>query len=224
MRALLLALSALLAVAPPVAAADRLDALARELREGPLAIDSELSWFLDRAEERRLVRVLRASAVDVHVALVPQFEEDESGGDGDRIAAALHRRLQRPGLYLIVDQHGYFDVRAYDVPRRVSIDYDLQIPPAGRDATPADVIRRVDGVVDEVAAAPPGRTSDELPLSELRPYDRRYGDDRAATGDAALGAAIVGGMLGLFAGGVARRLTRGQGGPWAPGRRRGSAG
>ena len=75
MRALLLAAGlALLVHAPPAAAAGRLDVLAQQLRERPLAVDSELSWFFDRAEEARLVRVLRRSPVDFHVALVPHFE------------------------------------------------------------------------------------------------------------------------------------------------------
>ena len=128
MRALLLAGAVALALvlAPPAAGAGRLDVLAQQLRERPLAVDPELAWFFDAADERRLVRTLRRSPVDVHVALVPQFEDDKSGGDGDRIIASLHRRLRRPGVYVVIDQHGYFDVGSYAVPRRVSFPFDLQ--------------------------------------------------------------------------------------------------
>lgn len=53
------------------------------------------------------MRTLRASPVDFHVALVPTFEADESGGDAHRVVVALHRRLRRPGVYLVIDQYGY---------------------------------------------------------------------------------------------------------------------
>lgn len=209
MRALLVAALALLVCAAPAAGAGRLDVLAGELRERPLAIDSELAWFFDAAEQRRLVRTLRRSPVDVRVALLPRFEEDESGGDSDRALVSLHRRLRRPGVYVVVDQHGYFTVGSYAVPREISVPFDLRVPSAGEGATPGGVLARLQRLVSDVAAAPPGETTDAPFLPPLEPYAnwrlRRYGD---TTGEVALDAAIAGGVLGLFAGGLARLRAR----------------
>lgn len=225
MRALLLAAGvALLVCAPPAAASGRLDALARQLRERPLAIDSELSWFFGAAAERRLVRTLRGSPIDLHVALLPQLEDDESGGDGDRIVVSLHRRLRRPGVYVVIDQDGYFDVGSYAVPREVFVPFDLRVPPTSEGRAPAGVVQRLQRLVADLAAAPRGQTTDdpEPHLRPLEPYEnwrlRRHGD---STGEVALDAAIAGGILGLFAGGLAslraRRVTRRE--PRAPRRR-----
>jgi hypothetical protein len=215
MRALLVAagLALLLGFAPPAAAAaaGRLDVLAQTLREQPLAIDSELAWFFDAAQERRLVRTLRRSPVAFHVAVLPQIEDDESGGDGARIVIGLHRRLRRPGVYLVVDEQGYFDIGSYAVPREVSFPFDLRVPPTGRGLGTGGVVERVQQLVAAVAAAPPGHTTDEPSPLPLKPYENfrlhRYGQ---STGDAALGAAVTGGILGLFAGGVARLRARRQ--------------
>jgi hypothetical protein len=211
MRALLLAgaMALLLVLAPPAAGAGRLDGLAQHLRERPLAIDSELAWFFDAADERRLVRTLRRSPVDVHVALVPQFEDDESGGDGYRIIASLHRRLRHPGVYVVIDQHGYFDVGSYAVPRQVSFPFDLKVPATGDGLKAGAVVARMQRLVADLAAAPRAQATDEPDPRPLQPYEnwrlRRYGE---TTGEVALDAAVAGGILGLFAGGVARLVAR----------------
>jgi len=215
LRALLIAAGiALLAGghAAPAAGAGRLDVLAQELREQPLAIDSELSWFFDAAQRRRLVRTLRGSPVDVHVALLPLVQDDESGGDGDRVVVALHRRLRRPGVYLVIDEQGYFDVGSYAVPReQVSVPFDLRVPRDSGRLRPDGVVARVQRLVADVAQAPPGETTDdpEPYLRPLEPYEnrrlRRYGE---STGDVARDAAVAGGVLGLFAGGMASLWAR----------------
>lgn len=186
MRALLLAAVVLLAAVPAAGAASRLDALADQLGERPLAVDPELSWFLSRAEEARLVRALEQSPVAFHVALLPQFEDDESGGDGARIAVALHQRLRRPGLYLVIDQHGYLQARAYAVPRRITATYDLERPPVRLELGAGEVIGRVERLVTKVAEAPPGTTTDELPLPRLRGYQEPYETSDTTTAKAAL--------------------------------------
>ncbi len=198
MRILLLLVAGLLALigpASPAAAADRLDVLAAQLRERPLAIDTELSWFFGDAQKARLVRTLRASPVDFHVALVPTFEADESGGDAHRVVVALHRRLRRPGVYLVIDQYGYLSSRAYGVPRRVTLAYGLDGPPTDRRLRAAEVIGRVERLVAGVVAAPAGRTTEEDLLRPLRPYGQRFrSGDEETTADVALGAAVVGGL------------------------------
>lgn len=207
--ALVAALLATLLIVPAARAADRLDVLADTLRERPLAIDSELSWLLDRGERARLERALRDSALTVRVAVVAQFEDDESGGDGARIAVALQQRLKRPGLYVVVDQHGYIDARAYAVPRRISFGYGIEQPPVSRKSTAGELIGRLERLVEGIEASPPGNTTDDLPLRELRPFGAPFGDGAgASTGDAALGSAIIGGMFGLLAGGIARFAAR----------------
>jgi hypothetical protein len=213
-----IALLAGAAAAAPTAAAGRLDVLAQELRERPLAIDSELSWYLSPAQRHRLERTLRRSPVDIRVALVPQIEDDESGGDGGRIAVWLHRRLARPGVYVVVDEDGYFDVASWAVPREVDIPFDLTVPPSGDRDPRAGVVRRLQRLVSDAAAAPRGETTDdpEPYLQPLRPWEnwrlRRYGE---ATGDVALDAAMAGGILGLFAGGLARLRARRESAPTA---------
>jgi hypothetical protein len=209
-RLLVAAAIALLAgaAAAPAAAAGRLDVLAQQLRERPLAIDSELSWYLSSAQRHRLERMLRRSPVDIRVALVPQVEEDESGGDGSRIAVGLHRRLGRPGVYVVVDDNGYFDVGSWAVPREVDIPFDLTLPSRDPRATVVDRLQRL---VADVAAAPRGETTDdpEPYLPPLEPYENwrlhRYGQ---STGEVAMDAAVAGGVLGLFAGGLARLRAR----------------
>lgn len=213
MRLLLvpLALVALLVLVPAARATDRLDALVMQLRERPLAIDPELSWLLDRPEEARLRRVLKDSPVPFHVALVPQFENDESGGEGDRIAVTLHRRLGRPGIYLVIDQHGYFEARAYAVPRRVQVTY-LDGPPVGDKLTAGAIVDRVDLLVRQVATAPAGETTDDLPLRRLRGYKEPYapGSDSAGTAEVAMWTAVFFGVLGGIGGSVARLSARRQ--------------
>ncbi len=214
-RLLIAAASALLAGAasppPPAIAAGRLDVLVAQLREQPLAIDSELSWYFEAAQQRRLERALRRSPVAIHVALVPQVEDDESGGDGSRIVVSLHRRLARPGLYVVVDDRGYFDVGSWAVPRELDIPFDLRVPPSGDENTRAGVLRRLSQLISDAATAPPGEMTDdpEPYLRPLEPYENwrlhRYGE---TTGDAAMDAAIAGGILGLFGGGLARLRAR----------------
>jgi len=225
---------ALLLVAAPSATATatatatgagRLDVLGEQLRERPLAIDSELAWFFDAAQERRLVRTLRRSPVDFHVALVPQVEDDESGGDGHRIGAFLQRRLGRPGIYIVVDEHGSFDVGSYAVPREVSIPFELKSTPSVRARVPDSVLERLQRIAADVAAAPRGETTDRFSPRPLKPYEnrrlRRYGE---STGEVARDAAIAGGILGLFAGGLARLRTRRAAALQAPRPRRGRGG
>jgi hypothetical protein len=209
LAAVLLLAGGLLAPAPAVAA-DRLDVLARELRDGPVAVDTEMSWFFTRADAARLARTLRTSPLDVHVAVLALLEGDESGGDGERVAVGLHRRLQRPGLYLVVDEAGYIDARAYSVPREVFLGYGITPPPCCTQHPDVDEIgTRVVRVVEDIADNRPGDTTDDATLRPLKPYGYLppYDAD-ASTRDASLASAIMGAMLGLIAGGVARRRER----------------
>lgn len=198
--------------AAPALAADRFDVLAAMLRERPLAIDPELGWLFDAREERRILRALEGSPVPIFAAAVPQIEEDESGGDPDRIAAELHRRLGRPGLYVLIDARGDLETLAFDVPRSGAQGYNLrgEFPPEN-ERGPAFTAARVEELVDRVVALPPGTTIEAREPRPLDPYEptfsRRYDDDEPASfGNIAVGAGTVFGVLGLLAGGSLRLL------------------
>lgn len=71
------------------------------------------------------------------------------------------------------------------------------------------MIGRVERLVAGVVAAPAGRTTEQDLLRPLRPYGQRFrSEDEETTADVALGAAVVGGLLGLGAGAVARLRAR----------------
>lgn len=210
MRALL-AVVVLASVAPVSAAAaapDRLDALATTLRERPLAVDPELAWLLDARQERRILRALQGSPVPIFTAVLPQLETDESGGDPDRIAIALHARLGRPGLYVLIDDHGRLDATAFDVPRRGAQGYELTPSPPKGERDIAFTAVRVERLVDEVVSLPPGTTNEEREPRELEPFEptfsRSIDEGGASFGDTALGAGVLFGVLGLLAGGWLR--------------------
>ena len=206
----------------PASAADRLDVLATQLRDSPVAVDSEMSWFFTRADAARLERTLRGSPLDVYVVVLALLDADESGGDGERVAVGLHRRLKRPGLYLVVDEAGYIDARAYSVPRRISLGYGIRQPPCcTEDPDVEEISGRVVQVVEDIADNPPGDTTDDAQLRPLKPYGYRppYDPDDS-TREASLASAIMGGMLGLIAGGFARRNARRHAAAEAAGNRR----
>jgi hypothetical protein len=112
-------LLAMLAVAD-AAHADRFDEAARALREPGVWVDRDLSWLVGPAEARRLDRRIAAADVPVRVAVLPQVEKDESRGDQRAIARAIIRRVDRDGLYVLVDQEGDVDYAARDLPLKVS--------------------------------------------------------------------------------------------------------
>ncbi len=216
-RRLLIGCLALLGLFVGTASADasggnRLDALAATLRERPLAIDPELVWLLDSDQKRRILRAVEGSPIPIFVAAVPQLETDESGGDPNRIATALHRRLGRTGLYVLIDQRGLLSTLAFSVPRRGVASYKLSASPPENERDPSFTAVRVERLVNKVVALPPGDTTEEREPRPLEPFVPTFGrrPDReeaaASFGGTALGAGFVFGILGLIAGGVLRRL------------------
>lgn len=210
--ALVLLLGTLLALAgaAPAVAADRLDALAATLRERPLAIDPELGWLLDAREERRTLRALQGSPVPIYAAVLPKLETDESGGDAKRIGAALHRRLGRPGLYVLVDQRGGFDAVAFEVPRSGAYGYELTGYPSRNERGPKFVPPRMERLVDHLVGLPAGTTTSTITPRPLEPYEplgsRSYDGEARSFGSMALGAGFLFGTLGLLGGGAARAV------------------
>lgn len=106
----------------------RLDRLIATLRREPLAVDPELEWIFDAPTRARLLRTLERSPVPAFVAVLPLLEEDESGGDGERVIAALQRGVGRPGVYVVSDERGRFELASVGVRRSLEIPYGLLRP------------------------------------------------------------------------------------------------
>jgi hypothetical protein len=110
----------------------RLDRVAQGLAKDPVYADPETPRVLDSAQSARLHERIRAFARSqdggpVFVALVPQLAEDESGGDEETFAAAVHDKLGEDGVYIVADPaSGY--INAFNHGLRLdgySLLYDL---------------------------------------------------------------------------------------------------
>ncbi|NUP19218.1 MAG: hypothetical protein HOZ81_24615, partial [Streptomyces sp.] len=93
----------------------RLDRVAEGLAQDPVYADPESPRILDSAQSARLHDRIgafsrSAGGGPVFVSLVPQLTEDESGGDEEAFAAALHDKLGEDGVYIVADPaSGYID-------------------------------------------------------------------------------------------------------------------
>lgn len=225
-RLLVVAVALLVApLATTVAAAEdggnRLDRLAAELRRSPLAVDPELDWAVDPAARRRVLAGLRDAPAPMVVAVLPLITQDESGGDPERAALGLQRRLGRDAIYVVVDQRGAIEVSNRGVRLALEVPFDLRYPPLDRrspEAKAADpgptgiatVPSRLAAVVAEVRRAEPGPPGPGVTsvsrLSSL-PGTSSYDEDDGAP---VVGLAVLGGLLGLAGGGivVCRRRRR----------------
>ncbi|MEU7584640.1 hypothetical protein AB0B50_44520 [Streptomyces sp. NPDC041068] len=124
--------------APPPTAADlasRVDRVTDGLRRDPVYSDPESPRPLTARQLSDLrSRMKDADYGPVYVALVPQVTEDESGGDPEVFADALHRGLGKAGVYVVADPlSGDIDVVthgvridanrvAFDLPDGISYD------------------------------------------------------------------------------------------------------
>lgn len=94
----------------------RLDRVAEGLAQDPVYADPESPRVLDSAQSARLHDRIRAfersrDGGPVFVSLVPQLTEDESGGDEEAFAAAVHDKLGEDGVYVVADPaSGYINV------------------------------------------------------------------------------------------------------------------
>ncbi|MFF4506626.1 hypothetical protein [Streptomyces sp. NPDC001401] len=97
--------------APPPRATDltaRIDRVAAGLAQDPVYADPESRRVLDATRLDRLHARIRKfekseGGGPVFVSLVPQLAEDESGGDGEAFAAAVHDKLRKDGVYVVAD-------------------------------------------------------------------------------------------------------------------------
>ncbi|MEV4422886.1 hypothetical protein AB0L40_23335 [Patulibacter sp. NPDC049589] len=208
----------------------RLDRVAAELRRTPLVVDPEVGYVLDASQRRSLIRTLRDARVAVFVAVLPKVDEDESGGDTQRVLQTLQRRVGRTGVYVTVDEEGGMDLASVGVPLDLSIPYELLFPP--RDERPAeqqasdpappgwttvpDRLRTIVATVRKAGAGPPNGVIDDV--DPLRPLSGTF---RAARNrEDAVAAGVTGTLLGLLVAGtflgiraaVRRPLAAGGGG------------
>jgi hypothetical protein len=168
MLAVLATLAAALS-APPSYAAARLGRAAAALGRGPLFVHPDLLWLLPAAQRAEIVQTLRASAVPVRVAVLPVIPEDESHGDERRVLFGIQERLDRPGVLVVVDERGMFEIESFDVARHIVIPFELVLPE--RESPPA-IGQRLARLVDVVERAPPG------PATRPRPrFEPRSGSD-----------------------------------------------
>ncbi|MGX1132388.1 hypothetical protein RKD49_004578 [Streptomyces glaucescens] len=97
--------------APPPTPADmsaRVERVAAGLKQDPVYEDPESPRVLTARQRDRLHERIRAFARSegggpVRVALVPQQPEDESAGDDELFAAAVHHRVGEDGVYVVAD-------------------------------------------------------------------------------------------------------------------------
>lgn len=184
-RAVVIAGLALALLAPAGAAAagpDRLDTLAAQLRTSPLALDEDVAWLVPPKQREALVGDLRASEVPYHVAVLPELDQDESGGDSARILRGLYKRLHRPGIYLEVNERGAFDEASAGVPRDLRFPLSLALGDGKADEGPdasTTVVKRLRRFValSDRAPAGPAKPFDTLDPLELPEIDVKRGAD-----------------------------------------------
>jgi hypothetical protein len=224
---------------------DRLTRIASELRSTPFVVDPELDWMIDRPAHRAVERTLRGARIPIFVAVLPSVDEDESGGDLERVVQRLQRDVARDGLYVAVDQDARMDLASVGVPLDLGIPFSVLFPPRDerpyeeqeRDPAPppgSTIPGRLQQIVAAVAEAGPGTPNGVIDdVDELSPLPGEARDERHR--EDAIAGVVMGVLLGLLLGGVAlgvagiARAVRSDGGPGGPsgaargGRRSGSA-
>ncbi|WP_310717748.1 hypothetical protein [Streptomyces lydicus] len=194
----------------------RIDRVVDGLRRDPLYTDPESPPALDAAERAQLRRRLRALDVPVVIAAVPSSTDDESGGNRELLAKALHTRLRRDLLIVLADPgSGSIDLVNYgtrvddmyliDRPRELSYPQSTD-PPLGH---------RLDQLLTYVSKSPKAKAGH-------MPYEQPAADDPVEekslpglfTGDfepgLVIGTFLAGLLFGLVAAacGIVRRITR----------------
>lgn len=95
----------------------RVDRVAKGLDRSPLYLDPETEPGIDAKQRARLLGHLDALRVPVLIAAVPSPTDDESGGDAELLAEALHARVQRDAVLVIADPvYGSIEVVNYGAP------------------------------------------------------------------------------------------------------------
>jgi hypothetical protein len=207
-KALLAAVLALLVLAAPARAEDRLDRAAEGLQGSPLYVHPELAHLFSERDRELIVQHLRDAHVpyDVKVVALPSVEADESGGDADRVLWAIDDRLfKAPRLLIAVNQRGSFALVKARLERDIDVPFEIEYgPEEGRRL----IVPRLRAVFQIAAAARSTayayqreRPTDPLdPLPEDRPDAPLSDDDdeRSPAWLMLLSAGIAGLLVGWF--------------------------
>ncbi|WP_026406099.1 hypothetical protein [Actinomadura rifamycini] len=218
MAAVLLAFAtpaAVLAAPAPGASADglRADRMARALRENPVYVTDHMLRAVPPDTGPRVARALDRLDVPYYVVVFPASLE--SYVDQEKFAALLYDRLNRPGLYLVLN-HRSGAARMFGGGRSVPAK-DALMSARSRLPSDAGVVKLVDTFVQVIldGTADERLPVDQQPKSRVRiQLDRRERQEAAAA--AAERAAVLGGTalgalatIGLLTGvGVRRGRTR----------------
>ncbi|MFD7278847.1 hypothetical protein ACFV80_17875 [Streptomyces sp. NPDC059862] len=157
----------------------RADRVAAGLKQDPVYADPESPQLLDARQRARLHDRIRAFARSdgggpVYAALVPQLPEDESAGDSELFAAAVHHRVGKDGVYVVADPfNGTIDVFNHGL-RLDSIDLYFDLPESiaygNEAAAEADdhlMAERLDRLMTHLDKSP--RTEEPEALSDPAP-------------------------------------------------------
>lgn len=110
------AMLAIFATATPTSAADGPETtsqaarLAGHLRAHPVYVTDQLPRAVPRSTAPEFADLARRTGVPTYVLVLPG-----QGSDGEQLLAAVHDRLGRDGLYVLVDDMGVGDAAAYGV-------------------------------------------------------------------------------------------------------------
>lgn len=140
----------------------RVDRVAEGLRRDPLYLDPESPPALDTAERAQLRKRLRALDVPVVIAAVPSDTDDESAGNKDLLAKALHDRLHRKMLIVLAEPaSGSIDIVNYGT--RVDDSYLLDRPRDLEYTESADAAlgRRLDQLLTYISKSPKSSSANE---------------------------------------------------------------
>ncbi|SBT88585.1 hypothetical protein GA0115233_1003107 [Streptomyces sp. DI166] len=193
----------------------RLDRVAEGLAEDPVYTDPESPRILDGAQLARLhSRIEKFERSEgggpVFVAVVPQISEDESEGDEENFAYALHDKVGQDGVYIVADPlYGGIDAFNHGL-RLDSLDLLLDLPEfitygddKSRDAEDHLLGERLDALMTHLDEAPrtdaPDNPGDPYPVTnpvtedDLPPL---FGDD--FQGGLFLGLLVAGLAYGLL--------------------------
>ena len=130
------------------------------------------------------------AGVPLRVAVLPQVDADESGGDPRAIALAIVRRVPDAGLLVLVDQHSRMTYAAEDLP----LDVTAFSLPAGRGPEDEDLPERLRALVRIVRAAP------SAPPVSFLPYARSRVPSSSGADEPLVLIALVCGVLGAVIG------------------------
>jgi hypothetical protein len=197
MRVVLVA-AALLLLAAPARAADRLDRAARGAN--PLYVHPELGYLLSDADRAQILSDLRAAQLpfDVRIIVMPALQADESGGDAERMLWAIDDRLPKARRLLIsVDEYGNFELVPARLDRQIDLPFEVQY-----DREKGAIVPRLRAAFQAVAKAKDGSAyyQRERPTDPLDPLPENE-PDRADDQDGTNWGLLVGsGVGGVFAG------------------------